>query len=345
MSTSVSPNSSSSSTSSSSNYKHSKLFAKLKSIEESIPGNLTSYQYLSVLDDLVYNGIYPILEGTKFFDNYMAQILGWQTINSKRKVVGIGRQAFSSHATMFFLLDSPKQRLKLLKRMKMDRAVLFEAMRRWSSIAEEITSISDTEIISPDALIQIADLNERASVRPDFHVQAIYQQEKYWHDQAVAFRSQILEKYTRLCLTTAQRDYVQWNCQGDLDDILQVYFMSAGKAIDKCDTDKGVLTTHVQNWLLSAKNVVLATYNGGISQPRASAGRAIMTQLTDNVGLDEIEDMIADDLDEAKSKEDTINQIRIVAKCFDRTGIGRILLGVQEHLSEEDVQTLRAFAL
>lgn len=337
-------------------YKHSELFAKLKSIEEAIPNNLTSYQYLSVLDELIYQGLYPLVEGTKFFEGFLAQILGWQTINSKRKVVGVGRQAFSSYATLFFLLDDPKQRLKLLKKMKVDRAVLFEAMRRWSSIAEEITSISDTEIISNDALIQIADLSERSSMRQDFHVIAVYNQVKYWHDQAVAFKSQILEKYTRLCLTTAQRDYVQTNCQGDLDDIIQIYFMSAGKAIDKCDTDKGVLTTHIQNWLLSAKNVVLATYTTGhTNQSKVNAGKDLTGDLLNketsgtpssiHVSLDEIEDMIADDLDESRDKEDTINQVRRVTKFFDKTGIGRLLLGIQEVLSEEDVQTLRALAL
>jgi hypothetical protein len=354
------------------NYKHSELFAKLKSIEESIPDNLTSYQYLSVLDELIFNGLYPLIEGTKFFENFLAQILGWQTINSKRKVVGVGRQAFSSYLTLFFLLENPKQRLKLIKKMKIDRSVLFEAMRRWSSIAEEIHHISDTEIITKDVLVQIADLSERASMRDSHHVMAIYNQVHYWHEQATSFKSQILEKYTRLCLTTAQRDYVQMNCQGDLDDIIQIYFMSAGKAIDKCDTDKGVLTTHIQNWLLSAKNVVIATYNNGVvshsnsksslkdkakdrAKLGAEAGKELIhtmgtgtsmgTMSVDAVSLDEIEDMIADDLDDSRDKEDTINQIRRVTKYFDKTGIGRILLGIQDILSEEDVQTLRALAL
>lgn len=330
-----------------SNYNHSRLFARLKSIEESIPNNLTSYQYLSVLDELIYKGMYPLIEGTKFFENFLAQILGWQTINSKRKVVGVGRQAFSSYATLYLLLDNSKQRLKLLKKMKLDRAVLFEAMRRWISIAEEITSISNTDVLTADALTQIADLSERASVRDDFHIVAIYNQVHYWHEQAVSFKSQILEKYTRLCLTTAQRDYVQMNCQGDLDDIIQVYFMSAGKAIDKCDTEKGVLTTHIQNWLLSAKNVVIATYvNGAVTHSKGTeAGAALIKTVIDHVSLDEIENMIADELEDAGEKEETVNQVRRVTKFFDKTGIGRILLGVQDVLSEEDVQTLRALAV
>jgi hypothetical protein len=329
------------------NYNHSKLFAKLKSIEETIPNNLTSYQYLSVLDELIYRGLYPIIEGTKFFENFLAQILGWQTINSKRKVVGVGRQAFSSYTTLYLLLDDPKQRIKLIKKMKIDRAVLFEAMRRWTSISEEIVSISETDVITSDALTQIADLSERASIRDGYHVIALYNQVHYWHNQAVAFKSQILEKYTRLCLTTAQRDYVQMDCQGDLDDIIQVYFMSAGKAIDKCDTEKGVLTTHIQNWLLSAKNVVIATYvNGAVTQTKAStAGASIIRTMVDHVSLDEIENMIAEELDDPAEKEETVYQVRKVTRFFDKTGIGRILLGIQDVLSKEDVQALRAHAL
>jgi hypothetical protein len=328
------------------NYKHSELFAKLKSIDESIPDNLTSYQYLSVLDEMVYNGLLPIIEGTQFFEKFLAQILGWQTINSKRKVVGVGRAAFSSYLTLFLLLDDPKQKLKLIKKMKIDRAVLFEAMRRWTSIAQDIERLGTSRTFTVEVLEQLEGLSIKSSLRPDVNLFATFRLVTYWLDQAVAFKSQILEKYTRLVLTTAQRDYVQLNCQGELDDIIQVYFMSAGKAIDKCDTEKGVLTTHIQNWLLSAKNVVISSQlNGTITQAKTKTGKEYTHSLVERVGLETLETMVSDDADEAADTDDLIQEVRRIAKAFDTTGIGRILLNIQEVLTDEDKTVLRAHAL
>jgi hypothetical protein len=330
-----------------SSYQHSELFAKLKTIDESIPDNLTSYQYLSVLDELLYNAIYPLIEGTKFIEIFLSQVLAWQTINSKRKVVGVGRAAFSSYATMFFLLDDPRQKLKLLKKLKIDRAVLFEAIRRWMTLSESAIVVADADNLKnlKANLIKLAMLDEQASVRPGFHAFAIYGQVQYWYTNAEGWKGKILEKYTRLCLTTARRDYVQMKHTGKLDDMIQVYLMSAAKAIDKCDTDRGVLTTHIQNWLLSAKNIVRNSQSTGGTMSQTRIGTEMVSMMMENVSLDEIENSLADDGDDSQDRDLLVDQIRKVARHFDNSGVGRILLNIEEQLSAEDKQILRAHAV
>jgi hypothetical protein len=334
-------------------YKHSENFAALKRIKEAIPTNLTSFQYLSVLDDLVYKAVFPIIEGTRFVDTYLAQVLGWQTQNPKRKTSGVGRQIFTAQITLYFLVDDPKPKLKIIQKLRLDRAILFELIRRWSSMACEIEELGLAHP-TPENIMRLHELHAVCNVRRGYSLHSIYTHSNYWYREAARFKTRILEKYTRLCLNTAQRDYVQLGHRIDLEDIIQVYLLTASKAIDKCDTEKGVLTTHIQNWLLSAKNVVIANHLQGHQQhnkrsstdphhPHPHSG-ALVGSLMESVPLEDIESMAAEESDEQQSIEN-VASVRKIAKGFDPSGVARILMGITEVLSKEDLQILQSLTI
>lgn len=330
-------------------YKHSESFAKLKSLKESIDTNLTSYQYLSVLDEMLYNAVQPLIENTRFVDVFMAQMLGWQTINPKRKTCGLGRHAFSASTTLFLLSDSPKQKLKILKKMRLDRAMLFELLRRWFELAAPLQEIGD-KTSSKAALSDLHALQEKCLVKQGHGLTSTYRLSNYWFKESLEYKRKILEKYTRNCLMIAKRDYEELQHQIPLDDIVQVYLLTASKAIDKCDSDRGVLTTHIQNWLLSAKNVVVAMYltGGGEDAKRinisTTTSKKIVDELMESSDLEDIDELSHSD-DELRERESDLREIRLVAKLFDPTGIGRLLLGIQEELSVDDQLKLRALAV
>jgi hypothetical protein len=277
-------------------------------------------------------------------DIFLAQILGWQTQNPKRKTSGAGRHSFSANATLFFLLDDPKQRLKVLRSMRLDRAIVFETIRRWLAIVAEYEEISN-EIATPELITRLHHLTDKASLRSSFSMHATYSQVKFYYEEASKFKTMILEKYTRLCLNTAQRDYVQLGHQVDLEDIIQVYLLTASKAIDKCDTDRGVLTTHIQNWLLSAKNVVMATHmQNAVRAISAGHQQSTVNSIMESVSIDDVPDMPVEESD-AQEKEDVIDSVRLIARTFDPSGVGRILMGIQEVLSYEDRMSIRSLAV
>lgn len=330
-------------------YKHSESFAKLKSLKEQISTNLTSYQYLSILDDLLFRGIYPIIESTRFVEVFMSQMLGWQTINPKRKTCGVGRHAFSARVTLFLLSDNPKQKLKILRKMRLDRSMLFEILRRWFELASDFQAVSE-ESPTEASLLKLADLESKCLVKQGHTLTAVYRTSNYWFQQSLDFKTQILEKYTRMCLMTAKRDYEELQHQVPLDDILQIYLLTAGKAIDKCDSERGVLTTHIQNWLLSAKNVVVSTYLQGDGQESrrvnisTTTNKKVVDDLVESASLDDLEELSHSDEDERERRAD-LQEIRTIAKVFDPQGYGRILLGIREELDHQDRLTLKSLAL
>lgn len=331
-------------------YAHSETFANLKSLKESIGVNLTSYQYLSVLDELLYRAVFPLLENTQFIELFMSQMLGWQTLNPKRKSSGIGRKAFSASVTLLILCDSPKQKLKILRKMRLDRAMLFEVLRRWTQLAKGIETLG-VSLPSLETLSELSDLEKRCAVRPSHSLIGTYRTVNHWYYEALAFKHKILEKYVRLCLVTAKRDYVDLDHKVPLNDIVQVYLLTASKAIDKCDPEKGVLTSHIQHWLLSAKNVVVSTYINGTGEDSATT---TLSSVTNRRVVDAtIEASHSDsDLNELTHSDDEVRErtadtfkIREVAKAFDPTGFGRLSLGLEEILSSEDLDKLRSIAL
>lgn len=324
-------------------YRHSQVFASLKGITESIPENLTSYQYLSVLDHFLYKAMQPLVKNTKFVDAFLAQILGWQTQNPKRKTSGAGRQSFSANATLFFLVDDPKQKLKVLRGMRLDRSILFETIRRWLGQIPDYEELS-SQIATPERMAKLEALRSQASMKESASLHVTYVQVYTNYKEAAAFKEKILEKYTRLCVTTAQRDYVQLGHREPLDDIIQVYIMTAMKAIDKCDTERGVLTTHIQNWLLSAKNIVVGSNVQEAAKRLAKSQGKNFDNPGEPVSIDDVHDIPAETSD-FYEREDIIASVRDVSKMFDPSGVGRILMGIQETLSEEDKNTLRALSV
>ena len=327
-------------------YKHSESFARLKSIQENIQGNPTSYQYLSTLDTLIYNSLFSVIDNTRFVDVYLAKILGWQASNPKRKASGVGRHNLVSYITLFMLNDKVDRKLNILKKMRLDRGILLEILRRWFKVTQEYVDLSNQLKPTRDLILKLSELETKVGLRPSHNLYGAVLQSKFWFDYATQFKTFLLEKYTRLCLTTAQKDYVQMGHKVDLEDIIQTYLMTASKAIDKCDTDKGVLTSHIQNWLLSAKNNVMANYVNGVA---FQTPNHVKTQLNsigqESISLDEIEGLnIASDTDTGARNEE-VDRVRFIGKVFDPQGYARLVLGIQEILSDAERDKLRPYVL
>lgn len=308
----------------------------MKAVNEKITNNLTSYQYLTVLDELLYNAVAPIVGATRFFDVFLAQVLGWQTVNPKRKSCGVGRQELATLTTLFFLTEDPKQKMKIVRQMKLYRNILFECVYRWLEATEEYERISSV-IGSREGLEATSRVSELGLMRPGWSLHSTRSATVYWVGESKKFKESIVQKYTRLCARIAQQDYVKLGHPISLDDMLQIYVMTMSKAIDRCDADRGVLTTHIQNWLKSAKNTVQSMGE------KDSGGYSHKDKVFGHVSLEDVDVAVSDD--DTRDRQEEIMRIRRVAKAFDPEGVGRILLGIEEVLSDEDRRVLHSMAV
>jgi hypothetical protein len=117
--------------------------------------------------------------------------------------------------------------------------------------------------------------------------------------------------------------------------------MAANKAIDKCDPNKGVLTTHIQHWLMSARNVVAKNYLDGNQQQVAlpESQEAVDTLLSeDDKSADS--DKLFESVEDKFERQGTIERVRQISKVFDPQGYGRLIMGIGEYLSPRMSKTL-----
>lgn len=329
-------------------YQHSQTFAQLKSITESIGSNLSSYQYLAILDSLLLRALYPIVDNTSFVDNFLAKILAWQYLNPRRKASSIPKTDLASYVTFFLIAGQTEHKIRYLQKTKLDRGILAEIVRVWLKVVEPYEDL----VTSPDELDVSVDYAERetaiellASLKADHSLYGAYQQTKYWWAQYQSFRNMVLEKYTRMCLSKAQQDYEELGRRVPLDDMVQIYLFTAARAIDKCDTDKGVLTTYIKNWLKDAKNKVMTSHMADVaySLPKNSKTAGKNMAAAQSISLDDVDLDAEELLNEAnEERQHTLDEVRLVAKMFDPVGFGRLALGIQEYLSTDDRKAIRA---
>lgn len=326
-------------------YEHSKTFASLKKIKETIGTNFSSYQYLSTLDSLLYKVIRPLVDNTHFVDHFLAKILAWQYQNPKRKVSSLPRSDLASCVTLFLVATSTDRKMRLLKKIKLDRGVLSEMIRLWLKVCEPYECLATSVGMDQQAYLYEEHLLEtKASLKQDHSLYGGYQQAKYWWSYYLEFRNRVLEKYVRMCLSQAQKDYVAFKHRVPMEDVIQVYLVNAAKALDKCDTDKGVLTTHITNWLKHAKNQVVASHLSDTAYvlPKNSKTVGEFLAKANTVSL---EDVTENDLTKDTIETEEADTVRKISKLFDPRGLGRICLGIGESLSSSEKQILRAYSV
>lgn len=299
-------------------YQHSEAFSKLKATKESLDTNLTSAQYLKTIDALLKNAILVIVRNSHYFDDYLVRLLGWQEAHVKRKVSFVSRQEFAA-ATINYLIQPTKElKCEKIDDLRLERGVIFELCRSF------LEALSDYEkacnhLLHPDPCRELAYKHQvEKAFQSDGPLIASVSLVRYWTEMALDYKHKVLEKYTRMCLNQAQKDYVSYfDMSIPLDDIVQAYILVAGRALDKCDYRQGVLTSHIQTWFYTARTALSEDIGGKTVND------------SDETLIDSEEnDVLGDKIE----RESNILKVRKLARLVDPTGIGRLFLGIEETL-------------
>lgn len=306
------------------NYEHSKSFAILKRVKEQLDTNLTSGQYLQLLDTLLYKAVAPLVEHTNLFETHLCTLIGWQEKNNKRKVSLVDRTAFSALAVTWLLNGTNKGRkVTKIHTLRLDRAILHEFCRTTLRSLENYEAACNCEFKRDGAPVSLSGMlayktQIEKAVGATMTILPAIQECRYWLAEADKFKTAVLEKYIRLCLTTAKKDYVQhFDKSVPLDDIVQSYILIASRAIDKCDFRQGVLTSHIQNWFLTSRSY--------LTKSAASSHEA---NDTEELSSYEEGESFVDDL----VRQQEVEQVRRIARLVDPVGYARAYLGIPETL-------------
>jgi hypothetical protein len=306
------------------NYAHSTNFAGMKNIAEQFDSNLTSAQYLQALDSLLFRAYAPIILATNSFDALVGQLIGWQETTRKRKVSFQHRDEFIPIALTWLCLPSREEKAARAVDLLLDRAALAEfvetfirSMERFEQASNLLLTDQDGNPCSIEEHLAFAHsvVSSCGATSIGVLLNAITES-KLYISRYHKFAEAIMTRFTRLCLMTAQRDYVNvFGHSIDLNDAVQVYMMVARRAIDKCDPRQGVLTSHIQSWLKSGRSIIADQQKGD--------GSAITLDDTEEEPYEGSEA-------EAVSRNEHSSRVSEIARLVDPEGYGRAWLGLNE---------------
>lgn len=310
----------------------------IKTVKERLQKNYSSYQLLSTLDNYLFNAARPVIENTTWLDYTVANVVGWNAMNPRRKISTLDRDVWHRYQYAFLVTDDPAIKYKILCRMRLERNILFTALDRFMQVLPKEPS----QIRNPKVLASVGCFN------PD-ELWSTAQECRFWYDLAVSMKGMIIEKYFRLVFVEAVNFYNyqrQLNpaLSYDLEEIAQNFVANVAKAVDKCDTHHGTLTTYIRNWLQDAKSNPRTRGEYGVAYSIPPSKRKAVAMKEDNtvnisLSMDAEVVQLAEASETAESNMVTAQGLKLtrqLAKEVDPAGIGRLFLGIQEQLSAEE---------
>jgi len=319
-------------------YEHSRSFDLFKTVEERIKSNYTTEQYLSTLDNFLWQSLVPIhTECPSLFNNYVAKVVAHQALRPSTKFTSLTaeeRGKLPVHLFNMLTAADVPQAHNAAKAMYLNRGLLFGFLALFHNMMRPYMKLHSA-FYDIDTLVRAHRMRQielSVGLRHGGVLYAAAQQSSFWYDKARMFKHMIIEKYQRMTLNNARKTYKDFNHFVPLDDCIQIFLQVLSRAIDRCNPRQGVLTTFIQNWFKSARSEVAKLAKGqsdqsyeAMSEDHGDAAH-IALGTTDPDRSTELQQVIAE-----------------AARTVDPSGSVRAALGIPEILPYADRQSLLMF--
>lgn len=307
-------------------YSNSQVFNKLKRIDETIKRNWSTEQYLNALDTLIENMMYPVLRSCRFLDLAVAGILSWYSDASNNKITTYERGEAIHYMMNFLTRVTPDEKSLVLRRLRFDRNISFILVDIWmSKVGDYRTLVEHRKIEQSQFIERVVQHNPGK----DSALYAAIPQVQFWQREALELRQQILQKYYRLVLLEAKNFYEEMQYSISLDDTVQKLIIEAQIALDKCNQEKGTITSYMQRWIHFARSKMNTEMDTAYSVP-GKARQGDFSYKAESL----------EELDSHTPGDDSFNvfldvsHVRKIARLMDPIGIGRYSLGIEEYTSD-----------
>lgn len=328
----------------------------LKTVKERLPDNYTSGQLFDVLDKMLYRAVGPLITNTRYVDRILSIVLAWYAQNHRRRISSLSKKRLAAYILAFLSESDPKRRVLLFRKMRLERNITFFLVTHWLQIIEPWMKLHVSACKGDAPRSAERELLVQCCVISPSQLWGTICQARYWLAKAIEFKDMMIEKYMRLVMMDAVTHYTiqrekNPQLQLDLGELAQNFLLAVIKAIDKFDANQGTLTANVHNWLKNARisQQFRGEYGLAYTIPhskKTSIARA-SDKLTRNisVSIDSPEAQAVEDdrdIEGSLARRQELAQVREVAKASDPLGVGRLLLGIPEVLTEYELQQLHA---
>lgn len=312
-------------------YTHDLTFAALKNIKEQVTSNYTTSQYLKTLDHFIWLALGPVIKTCpNLFLNYVSKVVAQQAV----RPVKMTSDDKHNLPVAFMNLLLARDRVTAAKDLHLNRGILFSFLDIFVSLTARYRRLHEmpppSNLLDASRRTQLLEKVEAdLEVIPGANLYGATLEASHWSKEAIAFKNVIVEKYTRLAIKGAQKTYVTARHRRELGAIVNVFMITLYKAIDRCDSRHGVLSTFITNWLRGARSKVLDEVFA------ESAETSYDKQIEDHG-----EEAFVQHSHQANRDMEAMQSLAHIAKTIDPRGCVRASLGIAEIVSYRDIRLL-----
>lgn len=331
----------------------SRVLDQLKTVKEKLEANYSTEALLDTLDELLNRAVEGIIICCNYLDHRLLTIATWYSTNQRRKLSSMEKPQFIASCMAFALADTKTKR-RIYRKIGLERNLTVLMLDQWLTLAGECVHLELKHLSNPssDVMSRINHLRWLLNITNPHQLFASYNTVKMYYQESLKFREQVSEKFMRkVMLETVAYVKEQERRNGprmNLNDVAQNFMLAVYKAIDKCDSAKGTLTSYVDAWINNAKTTNVFRDEVGVAYSIPSGQRkqiatkvSTLSNYAVSIDDDEVRGIVADqNLEENLLRQDTINHVRKLAKAADPSGLGRLVLGITETLSVHEVLLL-----
>ena len=295
-------------------YERSTTFGHLKRTQEHILENYSSEQYMNALDTCLHNGMYAILRCSQFLNDRMALLLNQYLHSGNVMYTSFGRKQAVESIQNFLSSEDIEEKFDIVREMRIHRNIIIQWLQDFK--------VQGTGIRAK--FLKMKPVKDLVAATYSFSAATLfccYPDVTYWLDMGLKLRTQILEKYNRLVVNESRILYVKISHSAELDDIVQLLAIEAMRALDRCNVEKGPLTSYLQQYL---------KFSGSKIDFEKDSSYVVKGVRTDyahkSLDLENAMD-IGHESDLA-----AILSVRQIARTLDPKGAARYALGIQEIL-------------
>lgn len=240
---------------------------------ETLKINLSSKQYVQILDLLLASAVEVVLTTTKIGWQMLADLLA-QCFNDKRRRISPVAKAKLTAALFQTLTmsDLPtKVRFKRVWGLQLERsiwqALLDDFLKLVASYQEaEERFLRGSVTAQLRASIKMSLIEKRLSTSRSV-LGAVIRWVKTYYSLYIRFKNMIAEKYTKLAFSESNRLKAETRQFVDARELFSNNMIAVEKAIAKFNPNQGTMTNYVQRWFQHARNSPSHGHQYGIVFP------------------------------------------------------------------------------
>lgn len=333
--------------------------------EEELKENLSGRQIMAILDRLLKGALQPVLTLTNLCRRGLCDVLAQFSFDSRRRLGDLDRQSTIDSLFSAAVAGNQARHARLVLSMHLDRGIgsqIITAFLRETSRLPDIERRLLANRHDRGAQQELFRLARRLGCTQPHRLAAGLTWCRHYTSLYDKFKGMVVAKYRRFVLSQARIAIENSALPMDLQETIKNYMMAVSKALDKYNSNRGALTSYIQQWLKNertnpefdpryaqsfglsggSRREVAGRYASGASGVNNFALSLSVDSVAQRAEQIDLEDSLA--ADDLVLRREHFEKMKRLAGWAPNARVAMLALGIPFMLESDELAALRARA-